>query len=414
MPVLVIDATEATVKDARIYDNAPNTNEGAGILGVGENNTVVQITRTLIQFDLSAIPDGSLVHGAWLSLRFRDDRITAARTYRVFRLKRDWVEGTGNGSGGTPDGVTWNTYDGSNSWQTAGAFGVDDCEQTDIGSTVAPASLTMNYLHFALNATTKEELDLGHGWLLKADTESNDLWTFYGSNDATPANRPQLIVAYSEPGNDGDVFVATKDAFVNSGTPTANWGASTQCLVGKDSGGSSQTGFIQFDISSIPANQVILSASLLLTCGAVQNTSQRLDFHRLLLDWTEGTGVSGQAGDVSWAERNPGVAWNSGGARGSNTDRDSTVTATINGTDLVVGRKFVLDVLVDVEDWYNGLASNNGWTIDFNTALGNNTMIDVRTRHISEAEQYPMLFVEYAPAVNLPAIMHYYRRRRAA
>jgi hypothetical protein len=48
-----------------------------------------------------------------------------------------------------------------------------------------------------LTPTTKSGLDLGNGWLVKADVESDDAYSFDSSDHATALNRPKLVVVYS-------------------------------------------------------------------------------------------------------------------------------------------------------------------------------------------------------------------------
>lgn len=198
---LILQPAAAASKDTRIInDTAVTFNYGVSVqLGVGENNLASQIQRTLIQFDLSSIPSTAVINSATLSLFCSLDRSSNARTYRVYRLKRTWSEGTGDGTA-TADGATWNTHNGVGNWTTAGAFDPADCEQTDIGSRSFSATETLNaFKVFNLTPTSKADLDLGFGWLIKADTETDDGYIFDSSDSATAYNRPILTVSYYDP-----------------------------------------------------------------------------------------------------------------------------------------------------------------------------------------------------------------------
>jgi hypothetical protein len=155
--------------------------------------------RGLIKFDLTDLPSTATITSATLSLYCITDFSSNARTFRVYRQKRAWGEGNSNG-GFSPTGVNWNNYDGVNNWQSAGGFGVNDCEQTDIGSRDFTAADGINaWKDFALTPTTKAALDLGNGWMLKTDVENADRYDFASSDHGTASLRPTLTIEYTIP-----------------------------------------------------------------------------------------------------------------------------------------------------------------------------------------------------------------------
>lgn len=171
-------------------------NFGVANLLIGETNADTTTARVLIKFDLSSLPSDATIISATLSLYATSDLSDNARTFRVYRQKRAWVEGTQDNAVNTT-GASWNEYSPGNSWQTAGGFGANDCEQTDIGSRAFTATETLSqFKDFTLTPTTKSALDLGNGWLVKADTEANDAYGFPSSDNATAANRPKLVIVY--------------------------------------------------------------------------------------------------------------------------------------------------------------------------------------------------------------------------
>lgn len=180
--------------DTYINNAAPTTNFNGVANWIGERNDSATVRRTLIKFDLSSIPAGSTINTAVFRLWIdNDDRSDNARTARVYRLKRIWGEGT----------ATWNTYDGSNSWQTAGATGANDIDTTEIGTASYTSTEAQGYKSYTLTASKIQEMIDGifinNGWLVKMDTENNDAYAHSNKEGVNTANQPELIIDYTAP-----------------------------------------------------------------------------------------------------------------------------------------------------------------------------------------------------------------------
>jgi len=155
------------------------------------------IGRSFLKFDFSNLPSSATILSSILSLFCSSELSNNARTLRIFRMKRAWVELQ----------ATWNVYSTGNSWQTVGGFGANDCEQTAIGSRAFSATETINeFKDFTLTAGAGGVQDMipggsftNNGFLNKADTENEDLYSFASSDHATAANRPKLVVEYTLP-----------------------------------------------------------------------------------------------------------------------------------------------------------------------------------------------------------------------
>jgi hypothetical protein len=183
--------------DTMIYQAAPTTNYGAGTaIYVGEVVSVAGAAgRTLIKWDQlsdGTIKSNSVVLAGTLSIMPYDDRSTNARTIRVFRPKRAWVVGE----------ATWNIWATGQNWSTAGGFHADDCEQTDIGNLSLSAAEDLNvYKDITLTPSKLQEYINGtwanNGFLIKADTETDDCYFYRSTNYATENNRPKLTIVYS-------------------------------------------------------------------------------------------------------------------------------------------------------------------------------------------------------------------------
>ncbi len=207
-PTLTLQPNAADGIDTMIMNGgATNNCGGHSSLYIGEETGSTNwIDRTLIRFNLISIPSDAIITSSVLSLYAWSDYSSNARTCRVYRQKRAWLEGTRVFADDAPaTGATWIRYDTTNNWQTAGGFGANDCEQADIGSRDFTATETLNeFKNFVLTPTTKAGLDLGNGWMVKMDTETNDAYGFASSDHATAAWHPKLVVGYTLPG--GAIF----------------------------------------------------------------------------------------------------------------------------------------------------------------------------------------------------------------
>lgn len=201
MAILTLQPDETTGLDTFLRKGQPVTNQnGDGNIGVGEDNVGGDLVdRGLIQFDLSSIPADSVINSAVLTLTYSfagNTDATNNRTMRVYRMLRAWEETT----------CTWNTYDGTNNWGTAGASNTTtDREASDIGS-VACATTDAQFAtkDVTLTASAIQEMITGgaftnNGFLLQMDTETDDLYLFCTSNNATASRRPKLVVDYTPP-----------------------------------------------------------------------------------------------------------------------------------------------------------------------------------------------------------------------
>src|SRR3990172_1374127 len=119
-----------------------------GDLQAGEANYQNAVRRTLIKFALSALPPNAVIQSAVLSLFLQANFADNVRIFRVYRLKRAWVLSD----------TTWNNWSAGQAWQTAGGFGANDCEQTDIGSVSIPTSDAPGTVHaFTLPAAAGQD-----------------------------------------------------------------------------------------------------------------------------------------------------------------------------------------------------------------------------------------------------------------
>jgi hypothetical protein len=191
MTVYTIQVDDTTGVDTHINSTTPTTNYGTnGLIATGEANSGVgDVYRILLKL-VHSIPSNEMVTSAVLSLYVHDNSFSSnTRTMRAYRQLRAWTEA----------GATWNKYDGASNWGTAGGFNALDCEQTAIGSvSVATGLAHGTELQITLTpAAVDAWISLAmtnNGLLLKMDTETDDLYFFHSSGEATAGYRPKFVI----------------------------------------------------------------------------------------------------------------------------------------------------------------------------------------------------------------------------
>jgi len=138
----------------------------------------------ILAWDVAAIPSGSTVLRAWITL---DVQNTSADTYEIYEMKREWVESEAD----------FAVYANGESWQTAGASGPGDRGSSPLGQ--AAASYGGNYM-MSLNP---DGVALVQRWIDSPATNRGLIITDYAETDSvrfdsressTPEHRPKLTV----------------------------------------------------------------------------------------------------------------------------------------------------------------------------------------------------------------------------
>lgn len=183
--------------DTDILSAAPDTNEGTqdkmGIMRYAADN----LQHGLIKFDISPIPTNVRVFDAWISLFVATDYANNSAILSAYRILRNWTQA----------GATWNKYDGTNVWGTAGALNATDIDLT-IGSwgsfttTSSEATHAEKKLHLSKWQMTKmiNGVYTNYGWMLKTNEASDqDGYNWHSSNYATLIYCPKLTILYELP-----------------------------------------------------------------------------------------------------------------------------------------------------------------------------------------------------------------------
>lgn len=216
----------------------------------------------------------------------------------------------------------------------------------------------------------------------------------------------QLTSVYGSPIS----TIATSDGMLLGNDPlfiNGNRGLQGELYVGYVGGGGITKSAVMFSLASIPAGQVIESATLQL--GIIPNPGDStlfvngysIDVHRLLVSWIEGDGLTGANSGttgITWNSRDKGgtlANWAVPGALGLGSDRVATPTATVGAANVTAGILSV-DVTSDVDAWYTGDASNFGWVLD-STTVQEGSYAGFYSRNNEFASIQPTLVVTYSP-----------------
>lgn len=160
-----------------------------------------------------------------------------------------------------------------------------------------------------------------------------------------------------------------KDTFFNDLNPTQNYGTSENLLTRNNWSGSTVYSLVEFDLSSLPTNQVIASATLEIFNDRILSGPSTIELYRITSSWLENT--------VNWSTQ-PTV--------------DLSTPITNIGGAPTVSTWVVWDITDWVSGWYNGTYDNFGFELR-NTTSG----VDIRFRSsdYGDTPYRPKLTIEY-------------------
>ena len=191
------EASYGGTTDTTISQNSPGTNYGSSaelLLDGDDPSGSANDLSTLLRWNTTAIPAGSVVESAAISL---DVFNVSTNSYELYELKRDWVEGE----------ATWNDYRSGVSWATAGALGSADRGSSVLG-TISPTAtgiyvITLNADGRALVQSWINNPSANYGVII-ANAGSTDGVDMRSSEYGTASSRPKLAISYT-PGGPVDV-----------------------------------------------------------------------------------------------------------------------------------------------------------------------------------------------------------------
>lgn len=179
----VLQPGPAESEDAEIWDQQPNNNYGDADetwVSSATNDT----TRSLLRFNMDAIPAGARIMGATLSLQ-RQSGSSADEPVSAHRITNPWSENS----------VTWNRRQSGINWDTAGA----DFDNAAIATTLVGAAGNQRY-EWDIASLVQDWVDdryPNYGVILIAAISGMTGERFYTSDDAQIDRRPILSVTYA-------------------------------------------------------------------------------------------------------------------------------------------------------------------------------------------------------------------------
>ncbi|QSQ24405.1 DUF3616 domain-containing protein [Pyxidicoccus parkwayensis] len=180
-------------------------------------------------------------------------------------------------------------------------------------------------------------------------------------------------------------YAGTRDAMIEEQNPDTNHGTDTSLSASGDTpsgSGNEDYLLLKWDVSAIPANALIRSATLTLTVS--DKADQTYDFYEVTRAWTES--------QVTWKRADSTNDWASNGADGSgdrNTTSLGSIRAAATGTYNVALNAAGLDV---VRRWVTTPSSNNGLIL---ANKDNDNRLEVRSSEYSTKSARPKLTVTW-------------------
>lgn len=377
---IVLRPDGSSGKDSEVSDYGSNANTNYGDVAVfasyvWTNGTVFR-EKALLQFDLSSIPADATITSASLDL-YADNPTTtfvgspstpmngSNNASYIRRITASWDEHT----------VTWNNQPS-----------VTSTNQVTLPNST---STTQDYIGTDVTQLVKDLITYGNnGWMIEQVTTSPSNSMIFRSSDYSDSTyRPRLTITYIQsgcltlrPGSEG------KDSEVSDYSSNVNSNYGDVAVFASYIWNNSSTTFrekalIQFDLSGVPANAFITSASLDLyadnpTSTFVGNPSTPMNgtnnasyIKRITASWDEHT-----------------VTWN-------NQPATTSVNAVTLPTSTSTSQNYIgTDVTQMVQDLLT--YGNNGWMIEQITTSPKNSMI-FRSSDYSDSTYRPQLYLCY-------------------
>lgn len=321
--------------DAHIDNYSPNATDNAyPVINAGYNTVggTPTLSHNFMRFDLSAIPAGSIIVSATLSLwhspAFNHSN-SSANEELFAKVNQAWNEST----------ITWNTQP---------SFSTSDT--LHIGNTnVGDDKLNINLQAFVQDWVTTPANNFGMVMHLVDEPGTLGRFQTYVSSDGSDsAIRPKLVITFNPPCTTETLVLQPGikngiDVHIDNLHPDLTDNLTPIMNAGYNTVGGTPTlshNYLQFDLTSIPAGSTVVSATLSLTHSSTVTHSTSTDNAELLAKVTQ-----------LWYENT--VTWN-------NQPSYSAMDTVHIGTTNIGDDKPNINLLSFVQDWVNNPLNNFG------------------------------------------------------
>lgn len=219
-----------------------------------------------------------------------------------------------------------------------------------------------------------------------------------------------LLIAAAGARADSVTLTPSADTTLIQTAPNNNAGAQTYFNSGTTQNNTQNRGLIQFDLSSLPQNAEITSATLLLNVTGQPKdgyTASLFQLHRVLVSWGEGNktgtqaspgqGAPATAGEATWNDRFAlqGLPWSApGGAAGVDYVAASSAEQAVfdvGSSPYAFGSTAML--VSDVQTWVNDPGQNHGWMLI--SSAEDQTFTARRFGSREDANNAPLLTIDF-------------------
>ncbi len=337
--------------------------------------------RPLIKFDLSSLTSSVKVISA--SLQLMQQWANTSGMVAVHRMNRDWVEGTGLGTG-NPDGATWNTVDGNALWSqpggefasTAYAEAFIDGDDDNVWVSWDVRDLVADWLSGAAP---------NHGFILVGDGAVDNAG-FSARENSNADEAPMLTITYTCECGQGETGTLTlqpaaagEDTYLDDGTPTDNFGSATEIRLSNKTN-SKKRGLLRFDVTALPPLATVNSAVLDLNLvGIGSGGTATVYLHRATTPWAEM--------QASWNLATGGAPWTTAGG-----DYDPTAAASA-AIDAAVPGSTLFPIRDLVQGWVTDPSTNHGMFLIGSDGVNH---ADFTTGDHADPALHPTLTISYS------------------
>jgi hypothetical protein len=196
-------------------------------------------------------------------------------------------------------------------------------------------------------------------------------------------------------------LTAAEDTYLSANDVTFNNGGNTQLHVDATTGTSRRTTLLKWDLSSIPTNATVSSASLSLY---VEDASSLVfNLYNMRRAWVEGTGNrTASTTSANWNTYDGAASWGTVGAANTSSDRyDTNLWGAGTSSFSSTGSKTVAlnaDGVAVVQGWLSGPASNYGLIMQNYSGSTSNAVFFSSSEATTPANR-PKLNITYCNAV---------------